>query len=192
MVHYTNFQAHSSTTTHNLQPHKTSTQDECFWCHIHGFCVVWRNVGDIRGGEWCWQWHKWWHKQQWQEQWQWWGERGGHVFWAAREIMNQTTKKLGTAAMEDRRFRSFFGARKEIIEMVWNRLREGSLCPEKSKPKHLLWALYFLKVYPREGPGCSAVGGLKGAIDPKTVHKWVWLFLKRITKLADIVVSFYA
>jgi hypothetical protein len=71
-------------------------------------------------------------------------------------------------------------------------LGEGDLRPEKSKPKHLLWALYLLKVYPRDGPRCSAVGGSKGAIDPKTVHKWVWLFLERIDKLADMVVSFYA
>ena len=67
-------------------------------------------------------------------------------------------------------------------------LGEGGLCPEKIKPKHLLWKLYFLKVYPREGPGCAAVGGSRGAVDPKTMHKWVWLFLERIAELADEVV----
>ena len=50
--------------------------------------------------------------------------------------------------MEDRRFRSFFGVRFEIIHMAWDMLGEGGICPEKSKPKHLLWTLYFLKVYP--------------------------------------------
>jgi hypothetical protein len=73
--------------------------------------------------------------------------------------------------------------------MVWDMLGEGGLRPEKSKPKHLLWALYFLKVYPREGPVCSAIGGSKGAINPKTMRKWVWLFLERIVDLADHVVS---
>ena len=68
--------------------------------------------------------------------------------------------------------------------------REGGLRPEKSQPKHLLWKLYFLKVYPREGPGCSGVGGSKGAVDSKTLRKWVWLFLERISELADNVVSF--
>ncbi len=68
-------------------------------------------------------------------------------------------------------------------------LGEGGLRPKKSKPKHLLWVLYFLKVYPREPPGCSAVGGIKGAIDPKTMQKWVLLFLEHIAKLADNVVS---
>jgi hypothetical protein len=32
---------------------------------------------------------------------------------------------------------------------------------------------------------------LKGAIDPKTLLKWVWLFIERITKLADEVVSYF-
>ncbi len=63
--------------------------------------------------------------------------------------------------------------------------------PKKSKPKHLLWTLYFLKVYTREAPGCSTVGGSKGAIDPKTLRKWVWLFIERIAELADEVVSIF-
>jgi len=57
--------------------------------------------------------------------------------------------------------------------MVWDMLVESHLLPKKSNPKHLLWMLYFLKVYPREAPGCSAVGGSKGAVDPKTMRKWV-------------------
>ncbi len=80
------------------------------------------------------------------------------VFRDAREIMNRTSLKTGTATMEDRRFRSFFGARKEIVVMAWDMLGEGGLRPEKSEPKHLLRALYFLKVYPREAPGYSADG----------------------------------
>ncbi len=92
--------------------------------------------------------------------------------------------------MEECGFHSFFGARNEILLKVWSMLGEGSLRPKNSEPKHLLWALYFLKVYPREGPECSAVGGSKGAIDPKTMRKWVWLFLEHIAKLVDNVVSY--
>ncbi len=46
-----------------------------------------------------------------------------------------------------------------------------------------------MKVYPREGPGCAAVDGSRGAVDPKTMRKWVWLFLERIAELAEEVVS---
>ncbi len=109
----------------------------------------------------------------------------------ARDIQNRTSQCVGTAAMEDRRFRGLLGARIEIVLKVWSMLTEDGLLPKKSKPKHLLWMLYFLKVYPREAPGCSAVGGSKGAIDPKTLRKWVWLFIERIAKLADEVVSIF-
>jgi hypothetical protein len=109
----------------------------------------------------------------------------------ARDIQNRTSRCVGTAAMEDRRFRSLFGARIAIVMKVWLMLWEEGLRPEKSKPKHLLWTLYFLKVYPREAPGCSAAGGSKGAIDPKTLQKWVWLFIECIAELADEVLSIF-
>ena len=109
----------------------------------------------------------------------------------ARDIQNRTSRCVGTAAMEDRRFRSLFGARIEIVLKVWLMLGKDGLRPKKSKPRHLLWKLYFLKVYPWEAPGCSAVGGSKGAIDPKTFRKWVWLFIERIAELADEVVSIF-
>ena len=114
------------------------------------------------------------------------------LFRSAKEIMNRTGRKVGTAGREDRRFREHFGAPFAIVRKVWGMLVEGNLVPEKSSPKHLLWTLYFLKCYPKEGPGCAAVGGAKGAIDPKTMRKWVWLFLERICELADEVVSFFS
>ncbi len=75
--------------------------------------------------------------------------------------------------------------------MVWEMLKEGDMLPEKCKPKHLLWTLYFLKCYPKEGPSCAAVGGSEGAIDPKTMWKWVWIVLERICELEDKVVSLF-
>jgi hypothetical protein len=118
------------------------------------------------------------------------GESDDAVFLrAARDIMNRVGRKVGSAAVEDRRFREHFGAPFEIVRMVWDMMGEGHLLPEKSESKHLLWTLYFLKCYPKEGPGCATVGGSKGAIDPKTMRKWVWLLLERIGELADEVVS---
>jgi hypothetical protein len=82
-------------------------------------------------------------------------------FWAAQEIMNWSNKKIGTATMEERQFCSFFGIQKEIILKVWGMLGEGGLHPENSEPKHLLWALYFLKVYPRRAPDAPLSVGLR-------------------------------
>jgi len=63
-----------------------------------------------------------------------------------RDIQNRTFRCVGTAAMEDRWFRSLFGVRIEIVLKVWLRLWEweDGLCPKKSKPKHLLCTLFFL------------------------------------------------
>ena len=70
----------------------------------------------------------------------------------ARDIQNRTSRIVGTATMEDRRFRGLFGARIEIVLKMWLMLGEGGLRPKKSKPKHLLWTLYFLKVLSKGGP----------------------------------------
>ncbi len=112
-------------------------------------------------------------------------------FRAARDIMNRVRQKVGMAARDDHRFQEHFGMPFEIVRMVCDMLAEVCLLPKKSKPKHLLWALYFLKCYPKEGPGCAAVGGSKGAIDPKTMQKWVWLFIECINDLVDEVVSLF-
>jgi hypothetical protein len=61
----------------------------------------------------------------------------------AQDIQNRTSWCVGMAAMEDRRFRSLFGVRIEIVLKVWLMLWENGLHPKKSKPKHLLWTLYF-------------------------------------------------
>ncbi len=83
----------------------------------------------------------------------------------------------------------FFGKNISIVSMVWDMLMASGLRPEKSLPKHLLWALYFLKVYPKQSPGCLVVGASTGAVNPKTMRKWVWQFIKNIADLADNVVS---
>jgi hypothetical protein len=68
-------------------------------------------------------------------------------------------------------------------------LERDSLLPEGSDQKHLLCALHIMKVYPKQGPGCAVAGASHGAIDPKTHHKWVWVFMYAIAELLDVVVS---
>jgi hypothetical protein len=58
---------------------------------------------------------------------------------------NWTSGSYGMAAMEDRQFCSLFGAHIKIVVKVWFILLEDGLRPKKSKPKHLLWMLYFLR-----------------------------------------------
>ncbi len=86
-------------------------------------------------------------------------------------------------------FCKFFGMSMRIVETLWDLLKRVSLLPKKSCQKHLLWALYFLKVCRKQSPGCWAVGKSAIAVDPKMHHKWVWAFIDVNANLMDIVVN---
>lgn len=90
---------------------------------------------------------------------------------------------------EDRAFRDFFGVSAIVVVVLWNLLVDTGLLPDGGTPMHLLWMLYFFKVYPKQGPACSSAGGSKGAIDPKTWRKYIWPFVFRIADLVPVVVS---
>jgi hypothetical protein len=107
----------------------------------------------------------------------------------ARDIQNRASHRVGAATTEMRHFREFFGTSVLVVEKTWELLERDSLLPEGGRPKHLLWAFYFIKVYPKQSPGCSAVGASAGAVDPKTHRKWVWAFIDAVANLVDVVVS---
>ena len=108
----------------------------------------------------------------------------------ARLIQNRASCRVGSDATEARRFREFFGTSVRVVGILWEFLVRDELRPRGGRPWHLLWALYFLKVYAKEGPGCAVVGGAHGGVDPKTYRKWVWAFIEAISELVDLVVSF--
>jgi hypothetical protein len=76
-----------------------------------------------------------------------------------------------------------------VVEIMWELIICDKLQPRAPPPEHLLWMLYFLKVYPKQGPGCLVVGVAASAVDPKTHRKWVWTFIGAIAELVDVVVS---
>jgi hypothetical protein len=104
---------------------------------------------------------------------------------AACNIQNRASKPVRAASSEMRHFREFFGTSLVIVDKLWWLLVENDLLPKKSRPKHLLWALYFLKVCPKHSPGCSVVSVSSGAIDLKTFRKWVWMLIENIQELVD-------
>ncbi len=75
---------------------------------------------------------------------------------------------------------------------LWGLLANHNLLLWKGKIKHLLWTLFFMKVYQTEPPSCSALGGSCGEIDPKTMQKWVWRFIQQVAKLRPVVVCVIA
>jgi hypothetical protein len=79
-----------------------------------------------------------------------------------------------------------------VVKILWELVVWDKLRPRGGRPEHLLWALYFMKVYPKQGPGCLVIGASAGAVDPKTHRKWVWAYIEAITELVDVVVSLIA
>ncbi len=77
-----------------------------------------------------------------------------------------------------------------IVNILWEFLVCDRFRPRGGRPWHLVLALYFMKVYPKQGPGCAVVGASHGAVDPKTHRKWIWAFIEAISELVDFVVSF--
>jgi hypothetical protein len=107
----------------------------------------------------------------------------------AWDIQNRVSHHAGAGTAEAWQFRRFFGMSMLIVKKVWELLDRDSLLPEGGLPKHLIWALHFMKVYPKQSPGCSAVGASASAVDPKTHRKWVWAFINAVANLIDMVVS---
>ena len=91
--------------------------------------------------------------------------------------INQTMKRREAS---NRDFHSFFGASLETIVKIWD------LCnfPDKTQPKHMMWALLFLKTYASEENLSSLAG-----VTPKTFRKWSWPCVAEIGNNMHKVVS---
>jgi hypothetical protein len=77
----------------------------------------------------------------------------------ARDIQNRAKRCVGSGSTEARLFPEFFGTSVRAVELLWKLIVSGNHLPDNGRPEHLMWCLHFLKVYPKQGPGCAAVGG---------------------------------
>jgi hypothetical protein len=107
----------------------------------------------------------------------------------ARNIKNRVSCCVGLELKEARLFHEFFGTSVRVVKILWELIVWDKLRPRGGRPEHLLWVLYFMKVYPKQGLGCLVIGASTGAVDPKTHCKLVWAYVEAIAKLVDIVVS---
>jgi len=106
-----------------------------------------------------------------------------------RRIGNEITgrrQREGLAkCTEKRRFHAFFGTTPFICSLLWALIQPRTCMPRGYEPKHLMWALLFLKVYATE----PVHRRLAGCPDEKTFRKWAWYFIHGIARLENIVVS---
>ena len=82
---------------------------------------------------------------------------------------------------------SLFGTTYEVVAEVWNLIDPVGNCDKfrGAHPKHLFWTLIFLKNYPTYPILCRVCG----FVDPKTLRKWIWIFVPAIAGLKGEVVS---
>ena len=106
-----------------------------------------------------------------------------------KELQNRSGSSIGAFLPEDRRFREFFGIGANVALVLWNTLLEYGVIPEGGLIIHMLWALHWMKVYPKQHAGSAAAGGSGGAIDPKTWKKYYWPFVEAIALVEPFVVS---
>jgi len=105
-----------------------------------------------------------------------------------KDIQNKSGQPIGLASTEERAFCEFFGTTAVVVANLWRIVSEQDIIPGETI-QHLLWALHFMRAYPKEGAACATVGGLGGAIDPKTLRKYIWPFIYTIADLSSVVVS---
>ena len=110
------------------------------------------------------------------------------ILWG-KEIQNKSGRSIGSDAMEDWAFREFFGTTATVVSKIWGNLSQQGTDPIEGTAKHLLWSLYFMRAYPKQGVTCAVVGGSASVIDPKTLQKFIWPFIEAIAELTSDVVS---
>ena len=110
-------------------------------------------------------------------------------YMTAKEVQRRSGQKILATSTEDRRFREYFGVGVHVGIITWTLLSEYDLLPEMAIVSHLLWAMYFLKCYPKQEEACAAAAGEKGAIDPKTWRKYIWPMIYALSDLESAVVS---
>jgi membrane protein YqaA with SNARE-associated domain len=78
-------------------------------------------------------------------------------------------------------YQSLFGCSPEITAEIWYRVAphggETSLT-KGAEPRHLLWALLFMKLYANDTALCAMVGG----VDIKTFRFWTRYFIGKMSR----------
>lgn len=82
-----------------------------------------------------------------------------------------------------RRFLGFFGAKPVVCSKVWFLILFA--IPTSTKPRHLLWALLFLRGYDTEEKNASAVG-----VDENTFRWWIKQLVPVLAFQLDVVMIF--
>lgn len=100
------------------------------------------------------------------------------------KLGNRYTKsKMSKYKVALRRFKSFFGVTPKVCCIAWNEIKNKA--PRGAQPVHLLWCLSFLKEYSNEHYRRSVFGA-----DEKTMREWIWKFVKLLSNMNVVSLTF--
>ena len=118
------------------------------------------------------------------------GDRPEAFVLAGKDIQRKS-QRIGAVSTEDRAFRKFFGTTAVVTSTLWRLLAANDKILAESGIKHLLWMLHFLRDYPKLGTTCSMAGGSKGAVDPKTLRRYIGQLIYAVSDMEPDVVSVF-
>lgn len=81
-----------------------------------------------------------------------------------------------TRCQNSRFYSALFGVSSTVSQIVWAKICTD--LPQSASPRHLLWALYFLKGYGTEERNSVVFG-----VTEKTYRTWVWVVVRQIASL---------
>jgi hypothetical protein len=105
-----------------------------------------------------------------------------------QKVMGQANQRLGkllVGSPEDLCVCAFFGVSAEVAVEAWEMMVDHSCLPPNPEFLHYLWALAFMQTYPAN---ITALSTLLGGKDPKTVYKYIWLYIQSLFGLTEVVV----
>lgn len=141
---------------------------------------------------------------------------GGYCTHATQQDFEQLSRPLiGSAGIADNvfrpieqdRFKTMFGVTPSVCTIAWNMVasdinieaaaaeagvnhqddNDRSRSTDRIAPLHMLWALYFLKVYPKERQIASVVG----RVCRKNFRNKVFIVIQKLAELQNEVVSMF-
>jgi hypothetical protein len=102
---------------------------------------------------------------------------------AGRDLMGNAHRDHLLQRRVVARFHTLIGTSPILCSHLWGRLDPTVEISGAARPKHLLWALLFLRHYGTEILNSTVTGA-----DEKTFRKWVWLFVNSISNLhAEVI-----
>jgi hypothetical protein len=113
---------------------------------------------------------------------------GTECFWYELGMTFLNRKTTQYKNLKDHHFRDFkgsFGCSPLVMKKCWGLLMTLCELEKGVTPNHLLWALFFLKVY-----ACESTNVALAKCDHKTYRKWSWMIVNAISDLEPHVVRF--